>query len=94
MSEGPYLESSPVSFEIQIEVFATKLYVEIKLGGKPTRFVFDTGPPSMIDTALVDELGLKTIDTNKGIDAHGTVVETEIVQVNIPIGGASIQKYR
>lgn len=92
MSEGPYLESSPAYFEIPIEVFATKLYIEIEIGGKPRRFVFDTGSPSMIDTALVDELGLKVIDTNKGIDAHGSVVETEIVQTSIRIEGVDIHK--
>jgi hypothetical protein len=66
MSEGPYLESSPASFEIPIDVFATKSYVEVEIRGKPRRFVFDTGSPSMIDSTLVKELGLKVVDTNKG----------------------------
>jgi len=92
VTEGPYLKNSSASFEIPIKVFATKLYVEIEIGGKPRRFVFDTGSPSMIDTALVEELGLKVIDKNKGIDAHGAVVETEIVQVNVLIAGIAIQK--
>lgn len=92
VNEGPYLEDSPASFEIPIEVFFTKLYVEIEIGGKPRRFVFDTGSPSMIDTELVKELGLKTIDTNKGIDAHGAIVETGIVQVDIRMGDTAIQK--
>ncbi len=92
LNEGPYLGSSPASFEIPVEVIATKIYVEIEIGGKPRRFVVDTGSPSMIDTAVVNELGLKVIDTNKGIDAHGTVVETDIVQVDIRVGDIAIQK--
>ncbi|UCZ56377.1 aspartyl protease family protein [Desulfurispirillum indicum] len=89
ISEGPYLEDSPASFEVPIEVWATKLYVEIEIGNKPRRFVIDTGSPSMIDSALVEELGLKVVDTNKGRDAHGVVVETKIVQANIQIGDTS-----
>ena len=92
VSEGPYLKESPVSFEIPIDVFSTKLYVEVELGGKPRRFVFDTGSPSMIDAVLVKELGLKAVGRNKGVDAHGTVVETRIVQTNIHIGGIAIHK--
>ncbi|WP_286269105.1 retropepsin-like aspartic protease [Thalassotalea hakodatensis] len=92
VSEGPFIESSPASFEIPIKVIGTKMYVEIEIGGKPRRFVFDTGSPSMIDSALVEELGLKTVDTNKGIDAHGAIIETEIVQANLKIGEVVIQK--
>ncbi|MEJ2419546.1 MAG: aspartyl protease family protein [Exilibacterium sp.] len=75
-----------------IEVFATKLYVKIKIGNKPRRFVIDTGSPSMIDSELVEELGLKVVDTNKGRDAHGVVIETKIVQADIQIGDISVQK--
>jgi predicted aspartyl protease len=92
ISEGPYLEESSASFEVPIIVKGTKIYVELELGGKPRRFVFDTGSPSMIDSALVEELGLKIVDTNKGIDAHGVIIETEIVQTHIKIGGMAIQK--
>lgn len=92
ISEGPYLEASPASFEVPINVIGAKIYVKIQIGGKPRRFVLDTGSPSMIDSALVEELGLKSVDTNKGTDAHGTIVETEIVQANIQIGGVAIQK--
>lgn len=90
--EGPYLDNPTASFEVPIDVVATKLYVNIEIGDNPRRFVVDTGSPSMIDRALVEELGIKVVDTNKGRDAHGVVVETEIVQTNIQIGGISIHK--
>ena len=90
--EGPYLASSTAAFEVPIEDFATKLYVEIEIEGKPRRFVFDSGSPSMIDSAIVDELGLKVVGKNKGMDAHGVVVETDIVQVDMTIGGTEILK--
>ena len=92
ISEGPYLEDSPASFEVPIEVLATKLYVEVEIGNKPRRFVIDTGSPSMIDSALAEELGLKVVDINKGRDAHGVLIETKIVQPTIKIGGVSVNK--
>ena len=91
MTEGPYLEQSPASFEVPINVVATKMYVELELGDKPRRFVVDTGSPSMIDAALAEELGLKTLSVNKGVDAHGVVVETNVVQVRMHLGGVAFE---
>jgi len=92
MKESPTLGQPNAAFEIPLTVIATKLYVEVELGGVSRRFVFDTGSPSMIDKQLVQELGLTVIDTNRGTDAHGTVVETDIVQADIKIGGVDIRK--
>jgi len=92
MKEGPNLTNRLASFEIPIKVVATKLYVEVEVGGKPRRFVVDTGSPSMIDTKLSKELGLKVVGNNRGIDAHGVVIESEIVQASFRIGDVDFQK--
>lgn len=92
LNEGPYLEKAHAHFEIPIEVIGTKIYVNVELGGKLRRMVFDTGSPSMLDSTLAKELGLKIVGKNKGLDAHGTVVETEIVQANFRIGTVDIRK--
>ncbi len=92
LADGPYLEQSSASFEVPIEVHATKIYVAVELGGKSRRFVLDTGSPSMIDTALVEALDLAVVDTNKGTDAHGNIIETQIVQADIQIADVAIKK--
>lgn len=92
MNEGPYLEEASGSFEIPIKVSGTKIFVQIQIGEKLRRFVVDTGSPSMIDSAIAEELKLKVVGTNKGIDSHGSIIETGIVQTDINIGGMAIQK--
>ena len=92
MTEGPTLEQGPASFEVPLETLGRKLYVTVTLGGKPRRFVLDTGSPSMIDEALTDELGLNVVGTNRGRDAHGVVIESRIVQADLEIGGVSFRK--
>lgn len=92
ITEGPYLVNPSASFDIPIEHLATKLYVKVEIGGEERRFVIDTGSPSMIDARLANELGLKVVDTNKGRDAHGSVIETNIVQTSMSIGGEEFRK--
>ena len=87
LQEGPNLAKGSNSFNIPIEVAAAKLYVEVEVGGKPRRFVVDTGSPSMIDAKLAKELGLKVVGSNKGRDAHGVIIESQIVQASLRLGG-------
>ncbi|MGN8226887.1 retropepsin-like aspartic protease [Gracilimonas sp. BCB1] len=92
ITEGPYLVNPSASFEIPIKLLATKLYVKVEIGGEERRFVVDTGSPSMIDARLANELGLEVVDTNKGRDAHGSIIETNIVQAGMTIGGEEFRK--
>ena len=92
ITEGPYVEVDSLSFELPIEVLATKLLVEVEVGGAPRRFVFDTGSPSMMSTDLAAELKLDVIDQRKGRDAHGAVVETSIVQSDLTLDGTVLRK--
>jgi hypothetical protein len=92
VSEGPSIEGRSASFEVPLMILGTKLYVDVEIGGKLRRFVVDTGSPSMIDKALVNELGLDTVGTGHGRDAHGVIVESHIVQASIKIGGVSFHK--
>ena len=92
ISEGPYVNERKFSLELPLEVLSTKLYVEVVLGGKPRRFVFDTGSPSMITSALAAELGLDVVDRRMGKDSHGAIIESEIVQADMTLGGVTFHK--
>ncbi|MEM1412048.1 MAG: aspartyl protease family protein [Pseudomonadota bacterium] len=92
VTEGPKLAEAPAAFELPAEILATKWFVEVELGGKPRRFVFDTGSPSMIDRSIVEELGLEVVATNQGRDGQGVIIETQIVQADMRIGGVTIIK--
>ncbi len=92
ITEGPYVESRSFAIELPLEILATKLFVEVEIGGKARRFVFDTGSPSMMNAALAAELGLKAVDKRKGQDAHGAIVESEIVQADMTLGGVTFRK--
>jgi hypothetical protein len=45
-----------------LTVRGTKLFVTVEIGGKPRRFVVDTGSPSMISSTLVKELWFRHPD--------------------------------
>lgn len=92
MLEGPFLEESSASFELPLKTLGTKLYVDVEIGGKVRRFVVDTGSPSMIDTALADELGMDAVGTSQGRDAHGVIIQSKIIQTTIKLGGISFHK--
>ncbi|WLQ12676.1 aspartyl protease family protein [Hahella aquimaris] len=92
VTEGPYVAENAFSFELPLEVLANKLFVEVEVGGAPRRFVFDTGSPSMMSAQLAKELGLKAIDKRQGRDSHGAIVESEIVQADLNVGGTVFHK--
>lgn len=92
ITEGPHVEQTAIAFELPLNVLATKLFVEVDVGGKPRRFVFDTGSPSMLSKALAAELGLKVIDKRQGRDAHGAIIDTEIAQTELTLAGTTFRK--
>lgn len=92
IAEGPYVDEASVSLDLPLEILANKLFVDVEVGGTLRRFVFDTGSPSMMSAALAAELGLETIDRRQGRDAHGAVIETEIVQSDLALGGTTFHK--
>lgn len=92
IAEGPYVDECSFSFELPLEVLATKLFVEVEVGGSPRRFVFDTGSPSMISADLAAELELEVIDKTQGRDSHGAIVETDIAQSDLTLGGTTFRK--
>ena len=92
VSEGPVADSPSLAIDVPLEVLAGKLFVEVELGGKPRRFVFDTGSPSMLGKALTEELGLQAIDHRQGRDAHGAVIDTAIMQADIGLGDTLFRK--
>ncbi len=91
MTQGPHLENKASSFELPFHLVASKMYVDVELGGKARRFVFDTGSPSMIDQALADELGLQPVGKSQGRDSHGNMIESNIVQTALKLGDTTIQ---
>lgn len=90
--EGPYLDEKPASVELPLQAFGNMLIVEIKVGGEPRRFLFDTGSPSMMNAKLAEELGLEVVDKRQGKDSHGAIIETEVVQADLALGGTTIRK--
>lgn len=92
INEGPFVDEISLFLELPIEVLATKLFVDVELGGKPRRFVFDTGSPSMVSAALAAELGLETIDSRQGRDAYGAIIETNIAQAEPTLDGTTFHK--
>lgn len=92
VSEGPYVDTDTLAIEVPLEVLGNKLFVEAEVGGKPRRFVFDTGSPSMLTAALARDLELQAVDRRQGRDAHGAVIETTIMQTEIGLGDALFRK--
>ena len=92
VSEGPRVDRPSFSVDVPVDVLASMVLIDVEVGGKPRRFVFDTGSPSMMDAALADELGLEAIDRRQGHDAHGAVVDTRIVQADFDVGGVTFRK--
>ena len=91
-TEGPLAGAESLAIELPVERLGTKLYVAVEIGGAQRRFVFDTGSPSMISQALAAELGLAAVDRRQGRDSHGTIIESEIVQAELTLGGATFRK--
>ncbi len=90
-TEGPVVDGA-LNLEIPVEVLATKLFLEVSVGGVPRRFVFDTGSPSMLSAEIADELGLATVARTQGRDAHGAVVQTRVVQTDFVVADTTFRK--
>ncbi len=92
MKDGPYVDEASYSVALPIRTLATKLFIEIEVGGVPRRFVFDTGSPSMMSAELAAELGLEPIDQMQGRDSHGAIVTSDIVQADLTLDGTTFRK--
>ena len=92
IEEGPFVDQRSFSLELPIELLANKLYIEVEVGGAPRRFVFDTGSPTMMSASLAEELELTAIDKRTGRDSHGALVETDVVQSELTLGGVTFHK--
>lgn len=92
ISEGPYVDESSFSFELPMEYLAGKVFVEVEVGGVARRFLFDTGSPSMMSKQLAAQLALEVVDKRQGRDSHGALVQTDIVQSDLTIGGTTFHK--
>lgn len=90
-TEGPKVDAGDFSLEVPIEVLSSKVFLTVEVGGKPRRFVFDTGSPSMVSSELAEELQLKAVDKRQGRDSHGTVIETTVAQTDLSVGGTTFR---
>jgi hypothetical protein len=70
-------------------MFANQVHVDVEVNGTPRRFLFDTGSPSMMSAAIAADLGLEAVDRRQSRDSHGAIVETEIVQADLTVGGTT-----
>ena len=57
--------------EIPIEIINGLVFLQIKINGKPYRFLLDTGAPMLVDAGLVEDLGLKTKTFGTVEDSYG-----------------------
>lgn len=92
LTEGPRTDDRSIALEVPMQVFANQLHVDVVIKGKPRRFLFDTGSPSMMNAALAAELGLEAVDRRQGRDSYGALVESDIVQADISLGGTTFRK--
>lgn len=92
MAEGPHADQDTLSLELPLRAEGAMLFVEVEVGGVPRRFLFDTGSPSMMSAELAAELGLEVVDTRQGQDGQGAVIETEVVQADLTLGGTTLRK--
>lgn len=92
ITDGPKLIGTETSFDVPLTRRGAKLYAQVELGGIARRFVVDTGSPSMINSALADELGLTKVGTSKGRDSHGVIIESDIVQADLTVGQVQFSK--
>lgn len=92
ITEGPYTDDEVIDLEVPMTVFANQLHVEVEVNGTARRFLFDTGSPSMMNAAVAADLGLKAVDHRQSRDSHGAIVETEVVQADLAVGGTTFRK--
>ncbi len=92
ITDGPYVEQESFLIELPVRTLATKLFIEVEVGGVPRRFVFDTGSPSMLSAELAAELELEVIDQVEGRDSHGAIIRSDIVQMDLTLDGTTFRK--
>ncbi|HEX7719317.1 MAG TPA: aspartyl protease family protein [Woeseiaceae bacterium] len=92
IKDGPYTDDEVIELTVPVEMFANQVHVEVEVNGTPRRFLFDTGSPSMMNAAVAADLGLEAVDRRQSRDSHGAVVETEIVQADLTVGGTTFRK--
>jgi len=92
LTDGPRTDEAAIALDVPLQVFANQLHVDVVINGKPRRFLFDTGSPSMMDSALAAELGLAVVDRRQSRDSYGAIVESDIVQADLTLGGTTFRK--
>ena len=76
--------------EIPYEKVGGKIIVTVEIGGKPRRFIWDTGATVLLTESLAKELGCKVIQSMPLYDAYNQVDTAKIIRVDkIKIGGTS-----
>lgn len=76
--------------EIPYEKVGGKIIVTVEVGGKPRRFIWDTGATVLVTESLAKELGCKVIQSLPLYDAYNQVDTAMVVRVDkIKIGGTS-----
>src|SRR5690606_40516750 len=91
-TDGPRPHGDAIELDVPLRVFPNELHVEVGVNGTRRRFLFDTGSPSMMTSTLAAELGLEAIDRRQGRDSNGAVVDTDIVQADLTVGGTTFRK--
>ncbi len=74
----PYIENKDFSSVIPIDTSGNKIFLNAEVNGKPYRFIFDTGSPTILSRKVVDELGLVIRGENTGKDANGNLVKMDL----------------
>lgn len=85
-------DPSTLWIDVPMEDLSNLPIVEVEVGGVRRRFLFDTGSPSMMSRSLVEELELEIVDRRKSQDGQGAVIDTDIVQADISLGGTTFRK--
>lgn len=68
--------------EIPYETINGKLFLTCTIGGKPHRFLFDTGAPCTINKDLAAQLKLPVLNRVRMVDAYSHEDSTNTVQLN------------
>jgi predicted aspartyl protease len=76
--------------EIPYENINGKIFIEVEIGGKKRRFLFDTGGPVVISKQLAAELNAKVLNKILLGDAFLHADSTKVVEINgLKLGGLS-----
>lgn len=72
------IERGSDASEIAFDWRLGKIFIEAEVNARPGGFIFDTGSPTLLDRGFADTLELDIIGQNRGRDAHGAEVVTDI----------------